>query len=231
MIRTEVTLSLTKPGQETLRKMLEDTDYAKRGDKAFADVTAFLDSATTLAETKDCVVLRFDELAAGWAELDALKTALVGLADQMHPYQALFKDDYGTQSDSYGQPQTYDVVLPGERLDYDIFDDDFEDAIAKATPCVDIALQEVYGNQGLDRHEAQELMRVLTDKWFEPISIDAKEHECSAMGFVSTHTAVALDFDYDRLRDFVASILDDMENESEDGLYDFDGHKLLLTRR
>lgn len=230
MIRTKVTLSLTKQGKNGLLQKLEDINYDKRPDKMFADAKSFLDSATTLAENNNCVVLEFEELAAGWAELDTLKAALVGLADEMHPYQALFEDEYGTQSDSYGEPQTYDIVLPGEHLDYDIFDKSFKEALKDEAKQADIALKEVFGEEGLDRHDMESLMLALADKRFEPIAIDAKEHECSAMGLISTRSAIALEFDYDDLKDFVSSILDDMNRESNDGLYEFCGLKLLMRR-
>ena len=65
-----------------------------------------------------------------------------------------------------------------------------------------------------------------------PIELEAKEHECSAMGFITSEAANILDFDYENsgLHDFIALILDDMENERPDHHYSFKGLDIYLAR-
>ncbi len=65
-----------------------------------------------------------------------------------------------------------------------------------------------------------------------PIELEAKEHECSAMGFISVEAADSLNYDYDGsgLHDYIASILDDMANEHEDNYYSFNGIDIFLSR-
>lgn len=48
----------------------------------------------------------------------------------------------------------------------------------------------------------------------------------------SSHPAEILNYDYQEsgLNDFVAVILDDMNNESEDGTYEFRGIRIHLSR-
>lgn len=64
------------------------------------------------------------------------------------------------------------------------------------------------------------------------IEIPAKEHECCAMGFITTTAADSIDYDYENsgLNNFIASILDDMEKESADCIYHYKGIKIWLSR-
>ena len=70
--------------------------------------------------------------------------------------------------------------------------------------------------------------RVSTEVY--PVELEAKEHESSAMGFISVDAAEKLGYDYGALRDYVASILDDMDKENPDGYYSFEGIDIFLTR-
>lgn len=66
------------------------------------------------------------------------------------------------------------------------------------------------------------------------LDIEAKQAESCAAGFITEKAADVLDYDFDQLKDFVASILDDMELESEDGVYQYKEKgkvfRMLLTR-
>ena len=107
----------------------------------------------------------------------------------------------------------------------------------------DIALIEKEGNNGLNINEINFLYTLMTgtnDPQVYPIELEAKEHECSAMGFISTNAAEKLDYCYETsgLHDFIASILDDMENEeklcvdknSKDRYYNYKGLIIWLNR-
>lgn len=103
-----------------------------------------------------------------------------------------------------------------------------------------IVLKEKEFFDGLTIKDVNELFPLLDDDHAYPIEIYAKEHECSAMGFISTKCAEVVGYDYTssgalnlhgvKLHDFVASILDDMDNETENHEYEFGDIKIYLNR-
>lgn len=95
-----------------------------------------------------------------------------------------------------------------------------------------IALREKEFEYGLNRNDVIDLFDMLGNAEVYPIELEAREHECSAMGFITTEAADSLDYDYERsgLHDFIANILDDMDNETEDCTYEFKGVKIWLSR-
>ncbi len=98
-----------------------------------------------------------------------------------------------------------------------------------------IALKEKPGDSGLDKNDIVFLYGLIANPFSNStdevylIELEAKEHECSAMGFITVEAANLLDYDYESsgLHDFIASILDDMEKESADGRYNYKGSQLL----
>lgn len=96
----------------------------------------------------------------------------------------------------------------------------------------DIAMIEKPFEDGLTRTDIQVLLDWINGEEVYPIEICAEDHECSAMGFITADAADQLDFDYEMsgLEAFVANILDDMNNESEDCSYEFKGLKIWLSR-
>lgn len=94
-----------------------------------------------------------------------------------------------------------------------------------------IALMEKYGVDGLNKSDIDLLYGLTTDVFGNgsqkvfPIELEAREHESSAMGFITPKAAEILDYDYEKsgLRDFIATILDDMEKESADKRYHLKG--------
>lgn len=93
-----------------------------------------------------------------------------------------------------------------------------------------LILHEKPVNEGLTRSEAIDMIDMLSDNEFLLIEIEAKQHESAAMGFISMEFADKLNYDYEGLTAFVANILDDMNNESDDCIYEFEGEKIWLTR-
>jgi hypothetical protein len=87
----------------------------------------------------------------------------------------------------------------------------------------DVVLKEKEGVEGLILDEIEDMMALVKDPEVFPIDLEAREHECAAMGFITTEAADCLDYDYEGsgFHDFVASILDDMENETETGEYEY----------
>ena len=95
-----------------------------------------------------------------------------------------------------------------------------------------IALREKECVDGLTRNDIIDLFDMLDNVEAFPIELLAREHECGAMGFITPEAADLLDYDYESsgLRDFIADILDDMNNETEGCRYEFKGIKIWLSR-
>ena len=95
-----------------------------------------------------------------------------------------------------------------------------------------IVLKEKECMNGLTRNDVIDLFDMLDNVEAYPIELEAREHECSAMGFITPEVAELFDYDYEEsgLHDFVAGILDDMERESDDCEYEFKGIKIWLSR-
>lgn len=97
-----------------------------------------------------------------------------------------------------------------------------------------IVLREKEFTNGLTKNDVTDIFDMLNDIEAYPIELEARKHECSAMGFITIEAAELLDYDYEEsglgLHDFIANILDDMENESDDCEYEFKGIKIWLSR-
>lgn len=95
---------------------------------------------------------------------------------------------------------------------------------------ISISLIEKPGEDGLNRMEVINLLDDLDAEEVFPIELFAKEHECSAIGFIRAECAESLNYDYDKLEEYIASILDDMTLEHPDHLYNYHGFTIKLTR-
>lgn len=103
-----------------------------------------------------------------------------------------------------------------------------------------VVLKEKEFCDGLTINDVTELFNLLDDSKAYPIEIFANEHECSAMGFISINGADTIGYDYTatnvvnsygkELHNFIANILDDMDNETENHEYDFSGIKIYMSR-
>lgn len=93
-----------------------------------------------------------------------------------------------------------------------------------------ITLIEKPNVDGLTKAEVMEMYDQMDGDEAYPLEIGGSE--TSAMGFITPEAAEILDYDYQEsgLNDFVAVILDDMNNESEDGTYEFRGIRIHLSR-
>ena len=94
----------------------------------------------------------------------------------------------------------------------------------------EIALLEKESSTGLLRSEVIDLFDMLDSTEAYPIEISAKSHDSVAMGWITPEAAEKLDYIYSGLEDFVANILDDMNNETEDGRYEFNELSIYLSR-
>ena len=85
---------------------------------------------------------------------------------------------------------------------------------------------------GMTRTEVIDLIDMLGDHEFLPIEIEAKCDESIAVGFITMDFAYKLNFDYKNsgLNDFIANILEDMDNEHDDCIYTFKDCRIWLTR-
>lgn len=93
-----------------------------------------------------------------------------------------------------------------------------------------ITLIEKPNVDGLTKAEVMEMYDQMDGDEAYPLEINGSES--SAMGFITPEAAEILNYDYQEsgLNDFVAAILDDMNNESEDGTYEFRGIRIHLSR-
>ena len=97
----------------------------------------------------------------------------------------------------------------------------------------EIALIEKPGDEGLTRSEITDLFDMLSRTEAFPIEIGDINGNSSAMGFITPQAAEELDYEYDQdseLGQFISSILDDMNKESEDGTYEFKDLRIWLNR-
>lgn len=65
-----------------------------------------------------------------------------------------------------------------------------------------------------------------------PFELQATCQECVAMGFITPEAADTLDYDYNAsgLSDYIDSILNDMQKESQNHVYSFQNLKIWLGR-
>ena len=83
---------------------------------------------------------------------------------------------------------------------------------------------------GLVKSEIIKMYDMLDTDEVYPLEISGSQS--SAMGFIAQKAAEVIDYDYENsgLNEFISSILDDMDKESEDGIYNFHGIKIHLER-
>lgn len=95
-----------------------------------------------------------------------------------------------------------------------------------------IVLLEEPGTDGLTKSEVMDLFDMLDDAEAYPIELWNYSQDCCAMGFISVSAAEKIDYDYEEsgLHDFIAEILGDMANESDDCEYEFKGIRIWLSR-
>lgn len=96
----------------------------------------------------------------------------------------------------------------------------------------DVVLLEKEGEAGITMEEAVALFLRVNGKEAYPIEILSHVVESCAMGFITKEAANKLDFDYieSGFMNFITNIMDDMNNETETGEYQFGDIKVLLTR-
>ncbi len=97
----------------------------------------------------------------------------------------------------------------------------------------EMALIEKPGNAGLTKSEVMDLHDMLSGLEGYPLEIGDINGNSTAMGFITPEAAEKLQFEYGQeseLGRFISSILDDMNKESEDGVYEFRGIRIYLSR-
>ena len=96
----------------------------------------------------------------------------------------------------------------------------------------DIVLCEKPADEGLTKDEIINMIDVLNDDKFLLLEIEAKHVESVAMGVITIEAANKYNYDYSKngLVDFIANILDDMDNESANEQYIHNGCSIWLTR-
>lgn len=91
----------------------------------------------------------------------------------------------------------------------------------------DVVLMERPHDDGLTKIEISELLEKTNGS---VIPLDIVGDYSSAMGFITLDAADRLTYNFDAISEYVKSIINDMENESEDCTYKFDACTIWLTR-
>lgn len=127
----------------------------------------------------------------------------------------------------YFSKEEYDLVVSGKRTIELVIRDGEK---AQTSQTFGITLVEKPNVDGLTKAEVMEMYDQMNGDEAYPLEINGSES--SAMGFITPEAAEILNYDYQEsgLNDFVAVILDDMNNESEDGTYEFRGIRIHLSR-
>lgn len=111
---------------------------------------------------------------------------------------------------------------------------EIEIVAAETTPNFDLVLLEKEEESGLVLSEIEALMSLFGEKHheLEVYPIELPGYNSSAMGFITASGADKIDYDYNRsgLVSYIASILKDMNRETENGVYEFKGLKIWLKR-
>ena len=100
-------------------------------------------------------------------------------------------------------------------------------------PYFEVVLLEKPGCEGLTKSEVMDLHDMLSRPEAFPVEIGDVNGNSSAIGFITPQAAKELQYEYGQdsdLGQFVASILDDMDKESEDGTYVFKDLRIWLNR-
>ena len=96
----------------------------------------------------------------------------------------------------------------------------------------DVALIEKPFFEGISFSEIESLFNLLLTDEVYPIEIQSN-CESSAMGFITSEAADKIDYAYETntyFECFVKDILDDIDKESEDHIYEYRGLKIWLGR-
>lgn len=105
-----------------------------------------------------------------------------------------------------------------------------EITVEKEHPSIGACLIKKSGDRGLDGADISRMMQELGEAEVYPLEFPAVGHESSAMGFITAEFAEDLEYDYQELAKYVAGILDDMDQETENGCYPFHGFTVMLSR-
>lgn len=95
-----------------------------------------------------------------------------------------------------------------------------------------VALIEKPFFDGLSFSDVKELFHLLSTDEVYPIEIQS-DYESSAMGFITSEAANEIDYAYEaktRFGCFIKDILNDMDKESEEHVYEYQGLKIWLER-
>ena len=108
-----------------------------------------------------------------------------------------------------------------------------KEKIMKSDKSFEIALIEKPECEGLTRSEVIDLYDMLSIPEAFPIEIGDINGNSSAMGFITPQAAEDLRYEYGQdseLGQFISSILDDMNKESEDDTYVFKNLRIWMSR-
>ena len=97
----------------------------------------------------------------------------------------------------------------------------------------DVALWEKPGCLGLTKADTLSLFELLKADEAYPMEISQSDGDSTAMGFITAEAAERLQYEYDEnsgLGQFLSGILGDMDLETPDHIYDYQGLRIAMYR-
>lgn len=213
-----IAISLTTKGAQVFKNSLQDYDYLGAEPNIFNNGLQLWESKQIIAKNDEGMIIRFYGLPSGWNDVLAIKSALKELKATGYPYQIITRNDDEINYDAFDGYQIESNV-PSEHLPFNLSHDN--DNKIQDNTTVDIALKQVEAGEALTALDIINLLNKINDTKFEPITIDADYHECSAMGFASQNLMTILMYNTSDLTHFISNILDDTEKETPDGIYQY----------
>lgn len=95
----------------------------------------------------------------------------------------------------------------------------------------DLALLEKPDTEGLSKLEINKLLDMIgKNEEYLPIEIDNPNGGSTAIGFIGFSASGSIDHDLNKLKDYIKSILADMNLESRNGTYKFQNINIYMSR-
>lgn len=135
---------------------------------------------------------------------------------------------FGTVGDQNQKAILYQILQNGFRDENPRphYEDMYHNAHLSARVIPKAAFVQKPLDEGITVAEITELVGRLECEQVIPIEVQA--NSSCAIGFISLDAAEELDYDYDNLIRNVSEVIEDMDNETEYGNYDFDGFPVYI---
>lgn len=189
-----------------------------------AEVTRVTPKRNTI-ETTYCTVDKNMDLYAAAPEIEKSNR----LANAVKYIAECINDFYDKYRNEYIFKQISDNMLPHmvNQFHGTKFTFDHKDTIEKL-PKFDLLLLIKEGNKGLTPTNMQELSSLMNKNPYYPFECFGEQEE-SAMGFISRQFAEQCDFEYDKIKNDIRTILSERTPKSDTDIYCTKDYTMLLT--